>query len=154
PGQGVVAYWRPFCGEPPAGVQVLIPVLPFPGNFAPCPLCFSPSAAPSLPSEAGFDDASPALLAGLAAAAVLLSRFIRRTPPAGWWEALADLPYPRRGPYLRTLGVIGPRYGEFFTQALAEGFLPPASPALPLIVPPGLSAGELKKLKALLGRFG
>lgn len=138
-----VAFWRPFLTDHEVNAEVLIPILPFPGNFVCEIVCVKDmTVADQLPPS---DAISPLVLDLLIkASGMLLSlgekrrrQFFRRT-------AIHDLLDQTDGPYGVTV-LDGERYEEFCTAALDAGVLLPPTQSSPIIIPPELSEGEMAR---------
>lgn len=160
------ALWRPFCPADWNKAAVLVPVLPFPGDFAPALLCFRTGAGAAGPKDKLKDEPAAALLlAGLARAAALLAAALAETagpasagktpggkkPPV--WGDFDGLGWPRKGPYLRFPRVEG-EYPDFFRRGLQAGYILPPDPREPVIIPGELSPGEAAGLKKFLAAGG
>jgi hypothetical protein len=144
-----VALWRPFLDSPActsaagraAAPPVLIPVIPFPGSFAPAVACFREPPGGSVPDS---DLLSPALLAALCEAMYALGRFAARAERAyaeEHWRTFDAPLWERRGPYLRCLCNKG-QYPAFFRRSLEKGILIAPDFPGPSIIPAEASAGE------------
>jgi hypothetical protein len=134
---GEAVYFRPFSGADYSGAPVLVPVLPFPGRFAPQPVLYVPEIAGESGLPSG-DTVSPALLAGL----IRITQELLKTPemPDIWKDW--DLPgWKRRGCYC--IPDFAPeRYETVFDLFLEEGVLISPEPGLPTILPRTFSEGE------------
>lgn len=142
--------WRPFLSNtaPEGAAAVLLPVLPFPGSFAPAVACFRGIAEDRLPPS---DPVSPALLGALVRSAYLLARAVQTASERPW--AGFEAPWWRRvGPYL-VAQCEKSEYSELFGRLLEEGiYLNPEFPG-PSIVPMEHSPGELKPLKRAAAKW-
>lgn len=146
----VCSLWRPWLD--PEGLSsspVLRPILPFPWAGSPVALLLREDCAAKFPRSSVV---SPMILAAANRAAVELLSELR---------GRGDLSYPRlaaaclgrdrlagpvsiKGPYLRFPEAgDSDAYMALFMSALAVGILIPPDPALPVILPPDLSPGEV-----------
>ena len=146
-----VAFWRPFLADVEVIADVLIPILPFPGNFVCELVCVKDAAiAKQLPPS---DAISPLVLdllikttgSLLALTEEQRQQFSRKTSLHARMSHFS-------GPYCIS-GLEGEAYEEFHAAALAAGVvLPPMSDA-PIIVPPILSDGEMVSFLRVLEEF-
>ena len=178
-----VSLWRPFLGSPHASEAshashdaagaaagagrryhetplVLLPVLPFPGAFAPQIVCFSSS-----PEPPASDLVSPWLLAGLERAALALQQDSRLDGAAAWpqarpvqrrgrgraphWEEFASSLWRRVGPYLVWIGEGSVPYDDAFRRFLEAGFVLSPERDAPSIIPGRCSHGEFARFVAV-----
>gem|GEM_PF-134293 len=183
--QPAVVLWRPFLGGPDAAgaagaqwraaARVLLPVLPFPGAFAPQVVCFA-STAQRRPVAAGMaaaqdppasDLVSPWLLAGLERAALALQQDPRAGGAPAWpqtrsvqrrgsgrlrvpnWAGFESSLWRRVGPYLLWTGEEALPYDEVFRRFLEAGFLLSPEREAPSIIPGRCSHGEFARFVAL-----
>lgn len=146
-----VALWRPFLADSEVNAEVLIPILPFPGNFVCELVCVrDDTVADQLPPS---DTISPLVLDLMVKATGALlrlgeekrQRFFHRT-------AIHELLDRTNGPY-GTTGLGADRYGEFCTAALDAGVVLPPTQSSPIIVPPELSAGEMARFLPVAQQF-
>lgn len=143
--------WRPFCSEHalPEGASALVPVLPFPGSFAPVAACVRGIADEELPPS---DLVSPALLGSLTRSVYDLLRFSASYREESWVRFEAPW-WRREGPYLVPVCEKG-EYSEVFGRLLEGGILiNPCYPG-PSIVPAEYTEGELKPLRTLARQWG
>jgi len=153
-----IAFWRPFLSDLPsqprssehdegtapeqARPDFLLPILPFPGGFAPEVVCVKrDSLAEKMPPS---DMISPFLVDGTVK---VLSKLIKASHginrEGSEFQRLIDVfEWNRRGPYINT-GLDQVAYTELFKRALNEGILLPPSEKLPIIIPREFSEGEL-----------
>ncbi len=136
-------FYRPFLSFPYSRFPVVVPVLPFPGAFAPQPLLIGePFSREELPPD---DPVSPVLSAALACTVWHLIRAYTSTVPK--WEDW-ELPGWNR---ITCYGVPQfdlSRYNRVFVSFLERKILIPPTPEDPLILPMEWSKGE----KALVER--
>jgi hypothetical protein len=142
------ALWRPFWdedaplafGDAPA---VFVPALPLPWMNAPEILVLKRTAEGAAGESPGaWDPVSPLFLSALARAVYELIAASQSRLPLNLKKYSRDFPlWKRRGIYLLFNGETG-LYESLFTCFLDRGFLLPPNPALPAILPPGLSPGE------------
>ena len=133
-----VLVWRPFLEDEGRLPEILAPLLPFPGGFAPAVLCFREKPGTSFPRD---DICSPLLLAGLTRIVYDLLREIGQRARDSWMQ-FAKPGWLRRGPYLL------PQTGEaeyctIVQAGLQQGILLNPSRSGPSIIPPQYSPGEL-----------
>ncbi len=163
-----VALWRPFL--PPrtaeaaeaASAPVLLPVLPFPGGFAPRVVAVA-SEGPELPES---DPVSPLLLAGLERMVLALGDDPRNDGSLCWpepqlpqrkgkrrapaWGELESALWHRRGPYLAWAAdedELG--YDSVFRRFLEAGFVLSLCPDEPSIIPGWCAHGEFVRFLAV-----
>ena len=140
PEEGSVSLWRPFL---PAPLQCsrLVPLLPFPGSFAPCAVISKEEVFPGDDEE---EAVSPLLLSALTRCVYDLLAFAGKFSTERW-DAFSCRLFRRRGPYLTAL--CGPgEYGDLFNHMLSKGIiLSPRYPG-PSILPAEYSSGEIKPL--------
>jgi hypothetical protein len=154
---GRPALWRPLCPVDYRGIPVLVPVLPFPGDFAPRVVCLAPdeilpSAEEQLRSEMA---CSSLMLAALVKAVTVLPKLADNENRKGMEEfdrSGAGL-WDRRGPYLAYRGD-PERYPDLFRAALAEGILLHPGPGGPSILPLSYTEGEMAPLLRLMEQYG
>lgn len=146
-----VAFWRPFLTDVEVTADVLIPILPFPGNFVCELVCVKDvTIAKQLPPS---DAISPMVLDLLIKATGALlglteeqrRQFSRKT-------ALHACMVHTCGPYCSS-GLEGGVYEEFHTAALAAGIVIPPLPEAPIIIPPVLSDGEMVSFLRVIEEF-
>ncbi len=155
-----VARLRPFVPPAAAGgeADLLLPVIPFPGAFAPPVLCFGPASRP--PAS---DVVSPLLLAGLERVVLQLQRDPRwggalcwlqpempqrkRRARAPVWETLETDLWRRIGPYLAWRGDYED-YDVVFEEFLKAGFILSPGPDEPSIIPGWCSHGDFARFAA------
>ncbi|GHU25484.1 hypothetical protein FACS1894164_14960 [Spirochaetia bacterium] len=136
-----VSLWRPFVEEP--NTRILIPVLPCP--FGPAVAAFDP--------EIPFPESDSIAPFILVATTRSLYDFFAVAPDREKVhynkieKALTESHWHRRGLYLH---YESGNYETLFSTFLAENFLLAPDPDQPLILPPGLSPGEEKKLAQLI----
>ena len=159
-----VAWWRPLCGEQPAGgtwlqqgPAALLHRLPFAAGAGPVTVSTRHCGAAALPVAAGTAPAgspavSPLLLAGATAA---LRRLLRTAPE----RSAVARSWPRMAPGWRRSGIYlmaeyPPRQHEaVFAAFLAAGvLLNPRYPG-PSIIPGAASSGELALLHRLFAAY-
>jgi len=130
--------WRPFLEDTAVFPEIVVPLLPFPGGFAPSVICFREGPGPLFPPS---DACSPFLLAGLTRIVYDLLREIQERDREGW-SSFEKPGWERTGPYL-----LPPRDGagplELFKRCLREGVFLNPSPEGPNIIPGEYSSGEL-----------
>jgi len=141
PIEGRAALFRPFIDADFSACDVLFPVLPFPGSFAPSPVLFRAFRREPPAS----DVCSPLLLAGLLGSIRELLK-IAESPDiwSGW-----KLPgWRRRGRYcVPSVGAL--RYEDIFARFLEGGVLLPPDSKHPVILPGSFSDGEKKLVERL-----
>ena len=142
------ALWRPFCpitGESP---DILFPVFPFPGSFAPVSVCFRKDTGKDLPVS---DMVSPVLLAALLKAVCGLESY-KETFTEDVWRAFDSSLWTRNGPYL-IMNCRKDEYPEIFRAFLKGGiFISPEHPGVS-IVPGEFTSGEIKPIKKIEGKY-
>ena len=146
-----VALWRPFIADVEVTAEVLIPILPFPGNFVCEVVCAKdPAVADELSPS---DDVSPLVLDLLIkAVGSLLSLDEERRKQFFRVTALHRLMARSCGPYCMT-GLDEAAYREFHAAALAAHVVLPPTNATPVILPPSWTAGEIAGFAQLAGEF-
>lgn len=143
--KGKVAFWRPFLGKSISSQELLLPIMPFPGGFAPDIICIKTKAlAEKMPAG---DMISPFLIDVLVKT---VSQLIREMhSPAGEgseFQRLIDVfTWDRRGPYINT-GMDAVSYYELFKKALEVGIFLPPGENYPIIIPRKFSEGEIEGL--------
>jgi hypothetical protein len=161
-GQGP-ALWRPFWDEgAPLAFEdappVFVPALPLPWMNAPELLVLKGTAEGGPEGQEdtkalGLADenfVSPLFLSGLARAVYDLIASAQSRLPLNLKKYRQGFPlWKRRGIYLLFDGEAG-LYKSLFARFLERGFLFPPDPALPAILPPGLSPGEEAALISVL----
>lgn len=136
-------FYRPFCPFPYHQFPVVVPVLPFPGAFAPQPLLIGePLSREKLPPD---DPVSPVLAATLARTVWHLIRINAAALPA--WEDWDLCGWTRISCYGLPWFDLS-QYHRVFVSFLDRKILIPPTPADPLILPMEWSKGE----KALVER--
>ncbi len=146
-----VAFWRPFLADVEVTAEVLIPILPFPGNFV-CEIVCVRDAA--LADELPPSDAISPLVLDLMVKTVgsLLSmgseqkkRFFRET-------ALHPMMARSCGPYCMS-GLDEAAYREFHAAALAANVVLPPGSGIPMILPPYWTDGEIAAFAQVAGKY-
>jgi hypothetical protein len=136
-------YWRPFIPEQQVKPDLLLPIFPFPGSFAPYVVCVRDvDLLQKMPAS---DMVSPFLLDGLIKSISLLIRSMHSPTGSGSeFQRLVDiLEWDRRGPYINTR--LEPvTYVEVFKKALEQGVLLPPGENYPIILPREFSDGEIQ----------
>lgn len=136
-------YWRPFIPEQQVKPDLLLPIFPFPGSFAPYVVCVRDvDLLQKMPAS---DMVSPFLLDGLIKSISLLIRSMHSPTGSGSeFQRLVDiLEWDRRGPYINTR--LEPvTYAEVFKKALEQGVLLPPGENYPIILPREFSDGEIQ----------
>ncbi len=138
-----VSLWRPFLPETGFTPDILLPVLPFPGSFAPEAVCIKTrKLAAAMPPS---DMVSPFLTDALVKTVTQLIRVTRGGGrKSSEFQRLMDVfEWKRRGPYVNT-GLDSVAYSELCKKALSEGILLPPGEHLPVILPREFSTGELE----------
>ncbi len=138
-----VSLWRPFLPETGYNPDILMPIFPFPGGFAPEVVCIrTRKMAAAMPPS---DMVSPFLTDALIKIVTLLIRVTRGSGrKSSEFQRLMDVfEWKRRGPYLNT-GLDSVAYSELCKKALSEGILLPPGEHLPVILPREFSVGELE----------
>lgn len=142
---GKIAYWRPFLPERPVIADLLLPIFPFPGSFAPDVVCIRTKAiADRMPPS---DMVSPFLIDVLVKTVSSLIREMHGPAKLGSeFQRLIDIfEWDRRGPYINTrLDQVS--YLELFKKALEMGILLPPGENYPIIIPREFSEGEIQGL--------
>jgi hypothetical protein len=136
-------YWRPFTPEQQVKPDLLLPIFPFPGSFAPYVVCVRDvELLRRMPAS---DMVSPFLLDGLIKSISLLIRSMHSPTGTGSeFQRLVDiLEWDRRGPYINT-GLEPVAYAEVFKKALEQGVLLPPGENYPIIIPREFSDGEIQ----------
>jgi hypothetical protein len=154
---GRPALWRPLCPAEYREVPALVPVLPFPGAFAPRVVCLAPGEVlPSAEEQLGSEMAcSSLMLAALVKAVTVLPKLADNENRKGredFDRSGAGLWY-RRGPYLAYRGD-RERYPELFRAALEGGILLHPGPGGPSILPLFYTQGEMAPLLRLMENYG
>ena len=161
------ALWRPFCPEGYAGtasgsgVDVLIPVLPFPASFLPGIVCCRRGVvSPEDLNRWSGSSVSPVLLSGLTRAAAMVRELLSEKTESSKkvkfnngkggdihpLNRILKMPgWDRRGPYLKYTGP-PEEYKENFKSVLNSRILLPPSPGIPAVVPGLYSRGEIAPL--------
>ena len=143
-GPSPAGLFRPFLEADYASRDVLFPVLPFPGAFAPCPVLFRSPGLRDLPPA---DPSSPLLAAGLLEA---LQRLLKIGESPDIWKDWKLSGWKRQGCYC--IAAEKPeRYEEDFLRFLEAGILLPPDSAFPIILPREFSDGERKLVERLCG---
>lgn len=136
-------YWRPFIPEQQVKPDLLLPIFPFPGSFAPYVVCVRDvDLLQKMPAS---DMVSPFLLDGLIKSISSLIRSMHSPTGSGSeFQRLVDiLEWDRRGPYINTrLEPVA--YAEVFKKALEQGVLLPPGENYPIIIPREFSDGEIQ----------
>lgn len=129
--------------------RLFVPLLPFPGSFAPAAVCRLPEG-PELPPAA---PVSPVLEAVLVKCAAALQKWEENADSSRW--EYFDVPgLERRGPYMR-LSPDGREYRSLRTRLLERGVLLPPAASIPAVIPGEYTAGEVEPLKKELeGLYG
>ncbi len=143
--KGKVAFWRPFLADKKFSHNLLIPIMPFPGNFIPDIVCIrSKLIAAKMPPG---DMISPFLIDAMVKAISLLIREMHSTVGEGSeFQRLIDVfTWDRRGPYINTR-MDQVSYIELFKKALEMGILLPPGENYPIIIPREFSDGEIEGL--------
>ena len=141
---GEIVYYRPGAGLDYSPFPLMIPVLPFPGGFAPQPLLFRPAAGMDPRLAEDEEETSPVLLAGLTRVTEELQSLTKfpdiwkewRMP--GWnklgcycfWEGRAD-------------------YGTVFRRFRENLVILPPDPRRPALLPRVFSQGEKSLVERL-----
>ncbi len=142
--EGDLVTWRPFLPGQEETAPLLVPVLPFPGDFAPVILAADNKYTALPPSDTVSPFLSDALVKGISELLVRLSQ-----PPEDDLS-LFDFPlWNRRGRYL-VFKTSGAEYRAFHGQALSAGIYLPPSPESPGIIPLEYERGHVKKFLTLL----
>jgi hypothetical protein len=152
-----VPLWRPGALEDAEERRLLegewgrafIPLLPFPGGFAPAVLCVLDGGDVHWPPER----VSPLLEALLIKCAAALQKW-EQTADRSKWEFFDRPGLERRGPYLR-FALKGADYLRLQRRLLARGVLLPPAETVPAVIPGEFTPGEVKPLrKELEGLYG
>ena len=155
--RGRPALWRPLCPGSYEEASALMPILPFPGNFAPAPVCLGPGE-PFLPEEERVTQemgCSPVLTAALIQAVTLLPKLADKGKEGTWsrFDGISRGFWRRTGPYLAFTGG-AETYGEFFKGALEAGILLHPGTDGPSIIPLNFTDGEIVPLWHLMKHYG
>lgn len=139
-----IKLWRPFLDNQKGKASFIIPVFPFPGDFAPqVVVAFNKNTA--LHKS---DSVSPFLLDSLVKAVSGLIHALSISPEQDLSVFDSTL-WERKGRYLIS-NLDTDRYREFYERALDAGvFLPPSS-ELPGIIPLEYESGQIKKFLTLM----
>jgi hypothetical protein len=137
-------FFRPFLDADYSRARALVPLLPFPGGFAPQPVFFRPGITNARSPYPG-DTVSPALLSGLARTIRELLR-IPETPDI--WNDWRLPGWKRRGWYCMP-DFASEGYEAVFDLFLAGGVLISPDPGLPTILPRIFSDGEKRLVEGL-----
>ncbi|MHC1693127.1 MAG: glutamate-1-semialdehyde aminotransferase [Sphaerochaetaceae bacterium] len=141
PQADAVSFWRPFLPDMEVLSDILLPILPFPGNFVPEVVCARNSdLIGKLPPS---DPVSPLLLDLLVKSTAPLlgkaeedrARLSRRNPLDGIFPHV-------RGPYCIT-GLSTQCYRDFHRAAFEAQVVLPPGPEIPIISPFWYSDGEV-----------
>ncbi len=136
-------YWRPFIPEQQVKPDLLLPIFPFPGSFAPHVVCVrNMDILKRMPAS---DLLSPFLIDALIKTLSALIRTMHSNVGYGSeFQRLIDvLEWDRRGSYINTR--LEPAvYIEVFKKALEQGVLLPPGANFPIIIPREFSEGEIK----------
>ena len=138
----VVFLLRPFIEVPAAGVggiPPVLPVIPFPGGFAPIVVCFSSDPG----ADEKSDPVSQVVLRGLIRVVYDLAKAV--SPVSDGWKVFETSFFTRKGPYI--VPQCSPDdYEKIFKVFYNRGvILHPVYPG-PSILPGEWSDGELKAL--------
>ena len=146
-----VSFWRPFLPDVEFFSEILLPILPFPGNFVPEVVCVKDEAlAKELPSS---DPVSPLVLDLLVkCTAALLGKDGGRREWMSQVNPLAGVFPHVRGPYCAT-GLSEERYRDFHAAAFAVGVVLPPGPDIPIISPACYADGEVAAFLKLAREF-
>lgn len=138
-----ICLWRPFLDDNFPFPSVVVPVLPFPGRFAPSLLCFADDPGEKVPES---DLCSPLLLAGLTRIVYDLLSFMQDCDREKW-NKFDLVIWKRCGPYLIPRCEKEKEYDEMFSTFLENGIL--LSPRFPgaSIIPGECTEGEIKILR-------
>jgi hypothetical protein len=135
--------WRPFLPEQQVKPDLLLPIFPFPGSFAPNVVCVRDIE--TLKKMPASDMLSPFLIDALIKTISALIREMHS--PLGYgseFQRLIDvLEWDRRGPYINTR-LESAAYIEVFKKALEQGVLLPPGENYPVIIPREFSEGEIQ----------
>lgn len=136
-------YWRPFLPESQVKPDLLLPIFPFPGSFAPYVVCVrNMDMLEKMPPS---DMLSPFLIDALVKTLSALIRTMHGPIGHGSeFQRLIDvLEWDRRGPYINTR-LDAAAYIEVFKLALGQGVLLPPGESYPIIIPREFSEGEIQ----------
>jgi len=154
---GRPALWRPLCPAEYREVPALIPVLPFPGGFAPRVVCLGPGEAlPPKETSLGWElECSSLMLAALVKAVTVLPKLTDNDNRKGWeeFDHFGEGLWHRRGPYLAYRGD-GERYPVLFRAALEAGVVLHPGSSGPSILPLDYTEGEMAPLLRLMENYG
>ncbi len=136
--------WRPFLLPEGGYPGVVLPVLPFPGDFGPAVVCFAVAPGSSVPVS---DIISPMILSAMITVLSRLKEYSRCFPEEKWRLFDSEF-WRRRGPYLVT-DMNEEEYSRFFGVFLENGIVLPPDSGSPAVVPGEFTPGEIKFLKKM-----
>ncbi len=154
---GNPALWRPLCPGEYRNAPALMPVLPFPGGFAPRAVCLAPGEPlPAEEERLGWElGCSSLMLAALVKAVTVLPQIADNQNREGWeaFDRASPGLWHRTGPYLAYRG--DPQaFPAFFRAALEAGVVLHPGPEGPSILPPTYTEGEMAPLLRLMEHYG
>ncbi len=147
--EGKLPLWRPGGLEPAEEARLLdgewgrifLPLLPYPGRFAPAVLCLLPGA-PQLQTPAPVSPLLEAMLVKVTAALVKWEQ----TADTRIWSTFDYAGVERRGPYFRLSGSEG-EYKALRRRLMEQGVLLPPKRSTPAVIPGEFTSGEVKPLR-------
>lgn len=141
--------WRPLCPAHYEEAPAIIPVLPFPGGFAPIVVCLSQTQPPPDRHQLNLWDSScsPILLDTLIHSVSLIGRLNELHTEVAWsrFDPYSEGIWKRKGPYLAYLGAPN-TYPALFKRAFENGVLLHPGTGGPSIIPASYSDGEVAPL--------
>ncbi len=138
-GDRAPGFWRPFVETEVTYPDIIVPVIPFPGGFAPGIVCSRVDFPGSFPSS---DMCSPFLLAGLTRIVYDLLREIKERKREGW-KSFEGSGWERKGPYLAPRHIREEAYFRLYREFLEQGILLNPVYGGICIIPGDFSPGEV-----------
>jgi len=143
------ALWRPFLEGEEGAVshtpEVLLPLIPFPGELAPQPVCFLKPCKEDVPES---DTVSGFILSAVIKSLFELKRVYKSLYSEEIFKFFECELWKRKGPYLIPM-CREEEYLNFFNRFLEEGILISPFYSKPSIVPARFTQGEVKYIKKI-----
>ncbi len=143
--RGEVMLWRPFLPDQPKDVPFLVPVFPFPGDFAPPVIIASDPQAELPPSDVISPFLSDALVKVISELSGRLSDL-----PEDDLSCFDSSSWERRGRYL-VFNMEQDAYRSLYIKALSAGIFLPPSADLAGIIPLEYEPGQVRKFLTFVG---
>ncbi|MDR1931814.1 MAG: hypothetical protein LBQ57_03215 [Spirochaetales bacterium] len=145
-GDAPAACFRPCVKADYSRFEILLPVLPFPGNFAPQPLLVKEGFAPLLYAAETGDAVSPVLLAGLTQ---LTEELQTKAEFPDIWKEWRLRGWVRFGCYCFPGPVETENYARIVSRFLEAGVIISPDPERPTLLPRLFSPGERRLVERL-----